>query len=171
MAEAGISGFGKTVRSLCSLRAKSRLLYAHDKVYGCVSSQRRHSSARYILQRKGLPTVRLARSNVNILNIAISGAILRVNNQLSENVLGTPTANNVGGFMNISIIQYIYSNINTDILLGILKKKLYYLRSYSTFWLQKKGLFCLMELSPFLVTGLFVGCTATECRGTWHNVY
>ncbi|KAI0225872.1 L-2-hydroxyglutarate dehydrogenase, mitochondrial [Lamellibrachia satsuma] len=46
MAEAGISGFGKAVRSLCSLRAKSRLLYAHDKVYGCVSSQRRHFSAR-----------------------------------------------------------------------------------------------------------------------------
>ena len=35
----------------------------------------------------------------------------------------------------------------------------------------KKGLFCLMEWSPFLVTSLFVGCTATECRGTWHNVY
>ena len=29
---------------------------------------------------------------------------------------------------------------------------LYYLQSYSTFWLPKKGLFCLMELSPFLVT-------------------
>ena len=43
---------------------------------------------------------------------------------------------------------------------------LYYLRSYSTFWLPKKALFCLMELSPFLVTFLFGGCAATECRGT-----
>ena len=42
----------------------------------------------------------------------------------------------------------------------------YYLRSYSTFCLPKKGLFCLMELSPFLVTFLFGGCTATERRLT-----
>ena len=27
-----------------------------------------------------------------------------------------------------------------------------------------------MELSPFLVTFMFVGCAATECRGPWHNV-
>ena len=43
---------------------------------------------------------------------------------------------------------------------------LYYLQSYSTFWLPKKGLFCLKELSPFLVTFLFGGCTATVCRLT-----
>ena len=29
---------------------------------------------------------------------------------------------------------------------------LYYLRSYSTFCLPEKGIFCLMESSPFLVT-------------------
>ena len=49
MADIGVSRVGKTVLGLCNLRTKSRLLYTHGKVCGCVLSQRRYLSARYTL--------------------------------------------------------------------------------------------------------------------------
>ena len=65
-------------------------------------------------------------------------------------------------FKHFCLIKYVMRFI----ILFELFQYLYYLRSYSTFWLPKKGLFCLMEMSPFLVIFLFGGCATTECRLT-----
>ena len=46
-----------------------------------------------------------------------------------------------------------------------------YLLFAKFFSVIKRGIFLHLELSPFLVIWMFVGCSATECKGKRHNAY